>query len=185
MRTCITLFGALLILASDQIPLAGQGKKSAEPLKEEVVEAYGSTTKGAIQVNVANENSVDSFDVLRGGKRAFEGAPRLLNNAVELAPGAYVVDVNKTQRKVTVEAGKKTVLWTGELVVEGKPSSMAWYAMQGDVKLTSSGVEPLLNRAIPLFPGTYAVFVDTSLTGKDKSLGEAKVVVGQKTVLKH
>ena len=185
MRICLTLFGALLILATDHLPLAGQDGKSAGPPKEEAVEDYGSKTKGAIQVNVANKDPVDSFDVLRDGKRAFGGAPRLLNNTVELAPGAYVVVVNKTERKVTVEAGKKTVLWTGELVVEGRPSTTAWYAMRGDVKLSSNGVEPLLNRAVPLFPGTYTVFVDTSLTGKDKSLGEAKVVAGQKTALKH
>jgi arylsulfatase A-like enzyme len=33
--------------------------------------------------------------------------------------------------------------------------------------------------------GTYAVFVDTSITGQDKSLGEALVKAGQKTVLQH
>src|SRR5437868_9894598 len=50
---------------------------------------------------------------------------------------------------------------------------------RSDVKLTSSGVEPLLNKAIPLFAGTYAVYVDTSLTAKDRSLGKAEVKVGQ------
>ena len=176
----------LLAIASGHAPLAGQDKeKPDEPPKEETTEVYDSKTKGAIQVKVDNMKSTDWFDVLQDGKRVFEGAPKLLNNTLELAPGAYVVDVNKTQRKVTVEAGKKTILWTGELVVEGKPSTMAWYAMQGKEKLTSTGVEPLLNKAIPLFPGTYTVFVDTSLTGKDKSLGEAEVKAGRKTVLKH
>ena len=46
-------------------------------------------------------------------------------------------------------------------------------------------MEPLLNRAVPLFPDTYTVFVDTSLTGKDKSLGQADVKAGRRTVLKH
>ncbi len=187
MRTAVSVFGMLLLLiASGHAPLTGQDKKDpAKPPKEETVEAYDSKTKGAIQVNVDDKNPTESFDVLQNGKRAFEGPPKLLNNTLELAPGTYVVEVNKTQRKVTIEAGKKTILWTGELVVEGKPATMAWYAMDGKVKLTSSGVEPLLNKAIPLFAGTYKVFVDTSLTGEDTSLGEAKVVAGQKTVLKH
>jgi hypothetical protein len=153
--------------------------------KEESVVAYDSKTMGAIQVRVDQKDPVDSFDILQDGKRIGNGNRRLLNATVELAPGNYLIDVNRTQRKVTVEAGKKTTLWTGELVVEGKPSTMAWYAMKGKVKLTSTGVEPLLNRASPLFPGTYTVFVDTSLTGQDLSLGEAEVKAGQKTVLKR
>jgi len=72
-------------------------------------------------VDIARTNGADGLVI----------APKLLNTTLELAPGTYVVDVNKTQRKVTVEAGKKTVLWAGELVVEGKPATMAWYAMQG------------------------------------------------------
>jgi hypothetical protein len=180
------VFAVLLLTAFGRPPLAGQDKvKSSDAPKEQTVEAYDSRTKGAIQVNTANKDSTDWFDVLQDGKRAFDGAPKLLNTTLELAPGTYVVDVNKTQRKVTVEAGKKAVLWAGELVVEGKPATMAWYAMQGKVKLTSTGVEPLLNRASPLFPGTYAVFVDTSLTGADKSLGEAEVKAGRTTVLKY
>lgn len=156
----------------------------SEPPKEQSVEAFDSKTMGAIQVNVANKDPVDSFDVLRDGKRAFQGDPKLLNSTLELAPGTYVVDVNRTQRTVTIEPGKETVLWTGELV-EGNPSTMAWYAMLGDTKLTSSGVEPLLNKVIALFPGTYKVFVDTSLTGPDKNLGDSKVEAGRKTVCHH
>jgi hypothetical protein len=187
MRVSIAVSAGLsLLIASGHVPLAGQDKqKPAEAPKEETVEAYDSKTKGAILVKVDQKDPTDWFDVLQNGKRVFEGAPKLLNNSVELAPGTYVVDVNKTQRKVTIEAGKKTILWTGELVVEGKPLTMAWYAMKDKQKLTSTGVEPLLNRASPLFPGTYTVFVDTSLTGQDKSLGEAKVMAGRKTVLKH
>jgi len=160
-------------------------EKAAEAPKEESVVAYDSKTKGAIQVKVDQKDPVDRFDLLQNGKHIGNGNPKLLNGTVELAPGDYIVDVNRTQRKVTIEAGKKTILWTGELVVEGKPSTMAWYAMKGEVKLTSTGVEPLLNRASPLFPGTYTVFVDTSLTGKDESLGQAEVKAGRKTVLKH
>jgi hypothetical protein len=201
MRAYVPVFGLLLLaMAACHVGPAGPDKekaaespkdesvdkeKTAESLKDESVVAYDSKTKGALQVNVDQKDPVDSFDVLQDGKRIGNGNPKILNGTVELAPGVYVVDVNRTQRKVTIEAGKKTILWTGELVVEGKPSTMAWYAMKGKVKLTSTGVEPLLNRASPLFPGTYTVFVDTSLTGQDKSLGEAQVKAGRKTVLKH
>lgn len=175
----------LMTLVAGQVALGGPDKDKPAATSKDSVVAYDSKTKGALQVKVDQKDPVDSFDVLQDGKRIGNGNPKLLNGTVELAPGAYVVDVNRTQRKVTIEAGKKTILWAGELVVEGKPSTMAWYAMQGKVKLTSSGVEPLLNRASPLFPGTYTVFVDTSLTGKDKSLGQAEVKAGRKTVLKH
>ena len=188
MRISLALSGVLLLLiASDHAPLAGQEKqKPAEGPKEETVEAYDSKTRGALTVKVDQKDPTDWFDVLQDGKRVFKDkAPKMLNGTLELPPGAYVVDVNKTQRKVTIEAGKKTILWTGELVVEGKPETMAWYAMQEKVKLTSTGVEPLLNRAVPLFAGTYTVFVDTNLTGPDKSLGKAEVKAGRKTVLKH
>lgn len=187
MRICVSAFAVLLLaIATGHAPLAGQDKeKPAEARKEETVEPYDSKTKGAILVKVDQKDPTDWFDVLQDGKRVLKGARKLLNNTLELPPGAYVVDVNKTQRKVTIVAGKRTILWTGELLVEGKPSTMAWYAMQGKVTLTSTGVEPLLNRALPLFPGTYTVFVDTSLTGKDKSLGASEVKAGRKTVLKH
>lgn len=170
--------------AETHAPLADQDQ-SDESSPEEAVEAYDSETQGAIQVKVDNQNPTDWFDVLQNGARVFQDAPKILNGTLELAPGTYEVDVNKTRRTVTVEAGRKTILWTGELVVEGEPSTMPWYAMQGETKLTSTGVEPLLNRASPLLPGTYTVFVDTSLTGQDQSLGEATVTAGQKTVLMH
>jgi len=181
----LTLAALLLAVASGPDAHSGEDQKPAEGPKEETVEAYDSRTKGALSVRVDQKEPKASFDVLQDGKRVFEGAPKLLNATLELPPGAYVVDVNKTQRKVTVVAGKKTILWTGELLVEGKPETMAWYAVEGKVTLTSSGVEPLLNTAIPLFPGTYGVFADTSLTGQDKSLGKAEVKAGRKTVLKH
>ncbi|MBA4189759.1 MAG: hypothetical protein C0467_17375 [Planctomycetaceae bacterium] len=187
MKMCVPTFGVLLlVIASGLAPLAGQDKeKPAEAPKEETVEAYDSKSNGAIQVKVEKKNSTHSFDVLQDGKRVFKGAPKLLNTTLELSPGDYVVDVNMTQRKITIVAGKKAILLTGELVVEGQPSTIAWYAMEGKVKLTSSGVEPLLNQPIPLFAGTYTVFVDTSLTGQDKSLGKAEVKAGRMTVLKH
>ena len=103
---------------------------------------------------------------------------------VPLPPGTYVVDVNRTQRTVTVEAGRKVVLRTGDLVVRGQPESAYWYPLQGQVR-TLSANPPLLNRARALLPGTYTVFVHTSVTVPDRDLGAAEVVAGRTTALEH
>src|SRR5262245_22772909 len=123
MRFSLAVFGLMLFpIAAEHLGRAGEDKKKpAEALKEDSVVAYESKTHGALQVRSLNAKPVDWFDVLQNGKRAFSGNPRLLNGTLELAPGAYVVDVNRTQRKVIIEAGKKAILWTGELVVEGQP----------------------------------------------------------------
>src|SRR5262245_18664453 len=96
-----------------------KGEKKAEEPKEESVVGYDSKTHGALEVKSISEKPTDYFEILQNGKRAVKGNPPILNNTAELAPGVYVVEVNKTQRTVTIEAGKKTVLLTGELVVEG------------------------------------------------------------------
>jgi len=122
MRTLRPLVGLLaLLFVAGHIVRAGDDKeKSADPPKEVNVVAYDSKTQGALQVKVANDKTGDWSDVLKDDKRAISGNPPLLGSTVELAPGAYVVEVNRTRRKVTIETGKKTILWTGELVVEGK-----------------------------------------------------------------
>jgi hypothetical protein len=144
---------------------------------------YESETLGAVEVKSVDASPVDWFDVLQNGKRAFEGNPKLLNTALELSPGTYVVDVNRTQREVTLEAGKKTILWTGDLVVEGEPSHAYWYPMQGGERRLSSN-PALLNRPRALFPGSYTVYVHVSVTTGDQLLGEAVVKAGEKTVVK-
>ena len=187
MRTSGAFFVVMLLtVAAGNARLAGQEKEkpAAEAPKEMTVEDYDSKTKGAIQVKVDDKMPTDWFDVLQNGKRAYSGNPKILNKTVELAPGDYVVDVNRTQRKVTVEAGKKTILWTGELVVEGETAGAYWYPMDGKAKKLSSA-EPLLNKGRPLFPGTYTVFVHTSVTVDDKNLGKAEVKAGKKTTLKE
>ena len=131
----------------------------SEPVAAEDVVAYDGATHGAVEVNGVSATPVDWFEVLQNGERAVAGNPPLLNNAVELAPGTYVVDVNRTRRTVTVEAGRKTILWTGDLVVRGEPETAFWYPQQGDERTLSSN-PPLLNRARALFPGTYTVFVE-------------------------
>lgn len=160
-----------------------EAPKDKAPMDEDVV-AYESDTLGAVEVKSVRDNPVDWFDVLQDGKRAYEGNYKLLNNSVELAPGTYVVDVNRTQREVTIEAGKKTVLWTGELIVEGEPAGAYWYPMQGAERRLSSN-PPILNASRAFFPGTYTVFVHVSVSVKDTNLGAAEVKAGQKTVLQH
>ena len=183
MRTCRRVFGlALLAFAAAHAGRAGGGRGEARRgCQGRNRRPHDSKTRGALQVRSVGAKPADWFDVLKDGKRAFPGGPKLLNSTVELAPGAYVVEVNRTRRKVTVEAGKKAVLWTGELVVEGKGAD--WYApYQGKERKLASN-PPVLNRPTALFPGTYSVLVRVG--AKDKKLGEARVRAGLKTVLKH
>ena len=77
--------------------------------KEEAIEPFDSRTTGAVQLNGDTE---DWFEVLKDGKRAYSGAPPLLNNMVELSPGEYDVAVNKSTRTIKVEKGKMTGRWT-------------------------------------------------------------------------
>ena len=91
--------------------------------------------------------------------------------------------MNKTERKVKVEAGKKVVLATGTLVVEGK-DGLYWYPMVGDEKkVASNRNNPGLGSGIALFPGTYAVDVNTDLRSVRENEA-AGVRTGEKTVVK-
>jgi hypothetical protein len=155
--------------------------KPAEPPKELSFAPHDSKTRGAVEVRTLTEKTGQWFRVAKGGKDATPGVPPLLNTALELDPGEYAVIVNRTERKVTVEAGKKAVLWTGELVVEGEKGRGDYYApFQGkEKKLTSA--EPLVNNPTSLFAGTYSVKFWGKVT---KDLGDAEVKPGQQTVLK-
>ena len=186
MRICVPAFGVLLLaITFGYAPLAGQDKeKPAEAPKEETVEAYDSATKGAIQVKVDNKKPSDSFTVLQNGKRAVSDQP-LLNSTVELAPGAYVVIVNRTERKVTIEAGKKTILLTGEVVVEAKKGTPGWYTPFQGKEAKVANAPPLLNSPMALFAGKYTVFYRESGIVEPEDLGEAEVKAGRKTVLKR
>jgi hypothetical protein len=156
----------------------------AEAVKEESVVAYDSKTLGAVEVKTLTEKTKDWFAVEQNGKRVTSSTtPPRLNTTIELMPGAYVVLVNRTEHKVTIEAGKKTVLWTGELMVTGKKDSGDFYApFQGKVKKLA-GVEPLVNVPISLFAGKYMVKV--FMGAKTKEVGEAEVKVGQRTQLQE
>jgi len=155
-------------------------KPAAAPNEESAV-PYDSKTNGALQVMTLAKESSTWFDVQQNGKRPFSNAPPLLNNTLELAPGIYEVTVNNTRRKVTIAVGKKTVLWTGELVVvDGKKEKGGfWAPFQDDQRKVMTG-EPLVNSSTPLFAGKYSVKFWGSVR---KDLGEAEVKAGQRTVL--
>jgi hypothetical protein len=159
----------------------GDKELSAAAPNEESVVPYDSKTNGALQVMTLTKGSDTWFDVQQNGKRPFPNAPPLLNSTLEIAPGIYEVNVNHTHRKVTIAAGKKTVLWTGELmVVDGKKEKGGFYApFQGDQKKVTTA-EPLVNSSTPLFAGKYSVMFWGSVR---KNLGEAEVKAGQLTRL--
>jgi hypothetical protein len=173
-------FGLMLLaFAASHAPLGAADKdKPADAPKEESVVPYDSKTHGALQVNAVSEKTAEWFDVYQNGKRAVPAAPPKLNTTIELAPGAYVVSVNRTERKVTIEIGKKMILRTGELLVKGKGG--AWSPWQGkERKLTSA--EPRVNDPLSLFAGKYTVKV--FVAGQDsKELGPVEVKAGKRAV---
>ena len=191
MKTSVSAFGLMvfglivLTIVAGHAALAGEGKeKPAESPKEQSVVDYDSKTYGAVQVKSASEKPGDSFNVRQDGKRDFMGPPELLNSTLELAPGTYVIDVNRTQRKVTIEAGKKTILLTGDLVVESKREGTFWVPKQGkETRLASN--PPVVNSRVALFPGTYTVYINVGAGVDIKSLGAAEVKAGKKTVVKE
>jgi hypothetical protein len=163
---------AVLLLAA---PAGAAGEKE---VSEQSVEAHASKTRGAIQVK---GETTDWFEVSRGGKAVTFPHP-LLGATAEVEPGEYEVVVNKTTRKVKVEAGKKVVLATGTLTVEGK-EGLFWYPVADkERKVAPNRNNPALNSAIALFPGTYQAEVNVNL--RSVKAGEAKVTAGGKFTLK-
>lgn len=144
---------------------------------------YEHETLGALQVMSASPNPVYWFQVRRNDS-AMPGNPPLLNSTVELAPGNYDVNVNRTRRPVTIEAGRKTILWTGDLVVEGGVSSAYWYAIEGTESRYTSN-PPLVGTPLALFPGSYRAVVVTSVTVPSDTMGPADVVAGRRTTLRR
>jgi hypothetical protein len=175
----------LLTITAGHAARAGQDKdKPADALKEQSVVAYDSTTHGAVQVKSASERPRDSFNVLPDGQRDFLGPPELLNSTRKLPPGTYVVDVNRTRRKVKIEAGKQTVLRTGDLRVESKRKGAFWVPKQGtETRLASN--PPVVNSRVALFPGTYTVYINVGAGVDLKKLAEAEVKAGKTTVVKE
>ena len=161
---------------------ATASREAATPRTDTVV-PYENATQGAIEVRTVVAGSGDWFYALQNGKRVGSSSPPLLNSTLEVPPGSYTVSVNKTQREITVEAGKKTVLWTGALAVEGTPTSAYWYPQQGGKTMLDSNPS-LMNTPRSLFPGTYTVYVNASVATGAERVGDAVVTPGETTVLK-
>jgi hypothetical protein len=142
---------------------------------ETTTEAYDNTSKGALQVTGDTD---DWFMVFQDGKRVGSRVAPKLGSIEELPPGAYEVRVIKTTRNVNVEAGKKIILRTGSLVVEGQGD---WYTPYQDKETKLSSNPPAIGNPLALFPGTYQVRVHVGTSGAD--LGDAIVTPGKKTVL--
>jgi hypothetical protein len=145
---------------------------------------YASTTHGAVQVTSANPSTGDWFDVLQNGERAVPGNPTLLGGTLEVPPGTYQVVVNRTERTVTVDVGRQTILRTGDLLVEGEPDAAMWWPVQnGDRKVVSN--PPTLNSQIALFPGSYEVIVYEGVGVPEDTAGVAEVTAGRVTTFRR
>jgi len=165
--------------AADVSETGADKAKPADDVKEESVVPYDSKTNGALQVMTVAKDTGEWFGVQKDGKSVLSGAPPLLNSTVELAPGDYLVGVNYTERKVTIVVGKKTVLWTGDLMVQGKKGSGDYYApFQGNDR-RSATAEHVVNSPFALFAGKYSVRVFLA----NRFFPEVEVKAGKRTVV--
>ena len=172
---------ALIALLAASSCAGGEGSGSAD---ETSVAEHASETHGAIQVASAGPTTGDWFDVFQNGTRAISGNPPLLGSTIELLPGIYQVRVNKTERTITVEAGRVTILHTGALMVEGEPQGAMWFPIQdGEQKLVSN--PPILNTEVALFAGRYDVIVYEGVGSGWDTLEVAEVLPGRLTTVRR
>lgn len=172
----VLLFGSAVLAVQTWADETGRDKAGSS--SDVVVECYDSRTKGALQVK---GDTGDWFQTKKKGKDVGPPVPPKLNDTIELPPGMYDVFVNKTRRAVTIHAGKKTVLATGTLLVEGKGN---WYTPYEGKEARVAKVQPAMGAPIALFPGTYSVVVHVG-TRQVKLTDDAKISAGQKTVLRR
>jgi hypothetical protein len=175
----------VLIIVAGRAGLADKGKeKPAEAPEELTVVDYDSKTHGAVQVKSASEKPGDSFNVLPAGKKDFLGQPEILGGTRELTPGTYAIVVNRTQRTVKIEAGKKSILLTGDLMVESKREGTIWAPRQ-EKEFKYQSNPPVVNTRIALFAGTYDVYINVGDTINLQKFGKAAVKAGEMTVFKE
>jgi hypothetical protein len=175
MRVIASVFAIVLLAALS----SAADKETPKPPPETSEVAYNSKTHGALEVR---GDTSEWFLINRDGKKAGPNVPPKLNSAVELEPGTYEVSVNRTKRTVKIQTGKKMILQTGTLAVEGKGAD--WYAPFAGKERLTADAPPKLNAPMALFPGTYAVLVRVG----DKNVkltDNAQIAAGQKTVLKR
>jgi hypothetical protein len=180
MRSIVRVCMLVALMASTSCG-RGEAGGSADEMS---VEAYASETNGAVQVTSADPTTGDWFEVLENGEQVVPGNPPLLGSTLEVPPGTYQVVVNRTERTVTVGAGRLTILRTGDLLVEGEPDGAMWYPEQGgDRKVVSN--PPTLNAGIALFSGDYEVIVYEGVGVPPDTVGVARVVPGRVTTMRR
>jgi hypothetical protein len=113
-------------------------------------EAYNHATKGAV---VVAGTRTDWYKVLdAAGEKVLSGEPT--NDETELLPGTYLVDLHGVRQTVTVQAGRKTVVEAGSVVVSGTGAD--WYKVY-----EATGEKVLADKPTKseteLLPGTYVV----------------------------
>lgn len=185
-KYCLVIVGSVMLAlaAAPGMLVAGDKDKVAEEAaKEESDVPYDSKTQGALQVKSINEKTSDWFTVTRDGRDVARN--RLLNATVKLAPGTYMVSVNRAERKVTIQVGRKTILLTGELIVEAPKGTPGWYTPYQGKQAMLSANPPLVNSPVDLFAGKYKVVYKAGGVSDPVDLGEAEVKPGRKTIVKR
>jgi hypothetical protein len=108
----------------------------------------------------------------------------MLGGTVELVPGTYELDVNHTRRSVTIEAGHKLIVRTGDILVEGEPEGAYWYPMQGGERRITSNPSTL-NAFRAFFPGEFEVYVNQGVGAPVDTLGTVTVLPGRVTTVQR
>ncbi len=103
----------------------------------------------------------------------FELAYDSTNQQIELFPGTYTVELNKTVRTAEVQEGENTVVKAGSVSVAGTGSTLFYVYDSGFRELAYDST----NKQVELFPGTYTVELN-------KTVRTAEVQEGENTVVK-
>jgi hypothetical protein len=172
----------VLVLAAVVSALWGCGESSTPesskgPVTLEVITAdHANPGKGALEVT---GDTRDMLLISKDGKR-LPGNPPLLKETIELDPGDYLVDLNKTTRNVKIRAGKKLILRSGSIVVTKKDAGF-WFPKKGGENLYATN-PPASGAALSLFPGVYDVYVNV-FPNNEKVAEGVKVTPGQRVTL--
>jgi len=95
------------------------------------------------------------------------------NKQLELFPGKYTLQLNKTFCSAEVEEGQNTIVRSGSLSVSGNGSSYFYVYNSNDVQLAYNNT----NKQIELFPGSYKLQLN-------KTSCISNVTEGQNTIVK-
>jgi hypothetical protein len=152
------------------------GKPAVPVTLEMITGDHPNQIKGALQVT---GDTRDMLLISKEGKR-IPGNPPLLKETIELDPGVYVVNLNKSIRTVTIQPGKKVILRSGSILVTKKGAAF-WFPKQGDENRYTSN-PPTSGSALSLFPGVYDVYVNI-FPNNEKVAEGVKVSPGERVTL--